>query len=582
MSLQLFFDNFAQLVGTPNGVQKLRELILQLAVQGKLVKQDERDEPANVLLEKIKKESRLKGNKSLPPISDNDKPFLIPHIWQWTYLGEISLHIEAGWSPQCEKHPAANGEWGVLKISAVSWNTFNPHENKALPKGLMPNTKVEVKVGDFLLSRANTTELIAKSVIVEATQDKLMLSDKILRVQFSDYIDKRFYNYYNNGPFAREYYAKTASGTSSSMKNISREGIALLPVPLPPLEEQKRIVAKVDELMLLCDELETQQRAKDESRLRLNNAILAPLNNAASLETEEFEQALQRLAENFDALYDSAETVGKLRSTIFQLAVQGKLIKQDESNETASILLAKIKEEQRQLIKEGKLKKIVILSPINKNHTPFRLPIGWSWARFPELGLFSRGASKHRPRNAPELYAGGKYKLVQTGDVARANGIIKTYTGLYNERGLAQSRMWPKGTMCITIAANIADSGILGFDACFPDSVVGFIPSKIIGNAQYFEYFMRTAKSHLQDFAPSTAQKNINISILQDVLIPLPPLEEQKRIVAKVNQLMALCDELEAKLRQTNEDSERLMNAAIKYLLDAVNQDELKEVSPSA
>src|SRR5438093_2885070 len=126
--------------------------------------------------------------------------------------------------------------------------------------------------------------------------------------------------------------------------------------------------------------------------------------------------------------------------------------------------------------------------------------------------------------------------------------------------------MWPEGTMCITIAANIADSGILGFDACFPDSVVGFIPSRIIGSAEYFEYFMRTAKSHLQDFAPSTAQKNINVSILQEVLIPLPPLEEQRRIVAKVNQLTALRDELETKLRQAEADSEELMNAAVQHV----------------
>src|SRR5262249_14254787 len=159
-----------------------------------------------------------------------------------------------------------------------------------------------------------------------------------------------------------------------------------------------------------------------------------------------------------------------------------------------------------------------LLPPINFETAPFQIPDSWTWARFPELGEFNRGKSRHRPRNDPNLYSNGKYKLVQTGDVARANGVIQTHTGLYNEVGLAQSRIWPKGTMCITIAANIADCAVLGFDACIPDSVVGFIPVTQFKDAKYFQFFMRTAKAQLEEFAPSTAQKNINIGILETVL----------------------------------------------------------------
>lgn len=155
---------------------------------------------------------------------------------------------------------------------------------------------------------------------------------------------------------------------------------------------------------------------------------------------------------------------------------------------------------------------------------------------------------------------------MQTGDVARANGPIKTYTALYNQKGQAQSRLWKKGTLCITIAANIADSGLLDFDACFPDSVVGFVPTEPITDARYFEFLMRTLKSGLEGFAPSTAQKNINLSILDELLIPLPPLAEQKRIVTKVNELMKLCDQLEASLRQQQQQAEALVASAISHL----------------
>ena len=123
--------------------------------------------------------------------------------------------------------------------------------------------------------------------------------------------------------------------------------------------------------------------------------------------------------------------------------------------------------------------------------------------------------------------------------------------------------------MCITIAANIADSAILAFDACFPDSVVGFIPARCLGNARYFDYFMRTAKSSLLRFAPSTAQKNINLAILNSVLIPIPPEAELTRIVAKVDQLMTLCDNLETKLQQTQTDVAKLLAAIVHELTDA-------------
>jgi type I restriction enzyme, S subunit len=175
-----------------------------------------------------------------------------------------------------------------------------------------------------------------------------------------------------------------------------------------------------------------------------------------------------------------------------------------------------------------------------------------------------------RPRNDSTLFSEGTHLLVQTGDVARSQGVITTYTSKYNNTGLAQSMKWPTGSLCITIAANIADSGILSFDACFPDSVVGFIPASMIPNARYFEYFVRTAKTNLLAFAPATAQKNINLEILNSVMIPLPPLAEQHRIVAKVDELMALCDQMETQLTTTEADSRRLLEAVLRDALNPV------------
>ena len=163
------------------------------------------------------------------------------------------------------------------------------------------------------------------------------------------------------------------------------------------------------------------------------------------------------------------------------------------------------------------------------------IPESWAWKKLPELGELGRGKSRHRPRNDPALY-GGSYPFIQTGDVARSRGRICSHSQTYTEFGLRQSRLWPAQTVVITIAANIADTAILTYPACFPDSVVGFTADQSKCLPDYVEYFIRTAKRDLSAFAPATAQKNINLEILQEVRVPSAPLAEQVVIVDRIRQ----------------------------------------------
>ncbi|MEB3310740.1 MAG: restriction endonuclease subunit S [Snowella sp.] len=158
---------------------------------------------------------------------------------------------------------------------------------------------------------------------------------------------------------------------------------------------------------------------------------------------------------------------------------------------------------------------------------PVTNPKNWSVDLFGNVGKLDRGKSKHRPRNEPSLL-GGKHPLIQTGDVANCKGIIKSYTQTYSDKGLAQSKMWPSGTLCITIAANIAETGILGFDACFPDSIVGFIPSLQV-TTEYIQGWLEFLQPILEANAPQSAQKNINLDILRNLKLPIPPIEKQKK-----------------------------------------------------
>lgn len=190
------------------------------------------------------------------------------------------------------------------------------------------------------------------------------------------------------------------------------------------------------------------------------------------------------------------------------------------------------------------------------------LPEGWRWVKLEDVGHLGRGKSKHRPRNADFLY-GGKYPFIQTGDIRHADGVITAYTQTYSDAGLAQSKLWEKGTLCITIAANIAETAILGVDACFPDSVVGFVPSDNV-NVKFVEFYIRTIKDNLERYAPATAQKNINLDVLQKVEIILPPLEEQHRIVAEVERRLSVVGEIESAVEAGLLRASRLRQAILR------------------
>ena len=157
---------------------------------------------------------------------------------------------------------------------------------------------------------------------------------------------------------------------------------------------------------------------------------------------------------------------------------------------------------------------------------------GWPLKKFGDVGTLDRGVSKHRPRNAPELL-GGSHPLVQTGEIANCNGYIRSYTSTYSDLGLRQSKMWPVGTLCITIAANIAKTGILTFRACFPDSVVGFL-AEDPATVEFVRTWLSFLQKTLEDSAPESAQKNINLAILRDLDVPIPPLDLQRQFARRI------------------------------------------------
>lgn len=539
---------FELLATAADGASRLRELILTLAVQGRLVPQDPSDEPAAALLRRIQEEKdrqvaagKLKRDKVNPTVAMKDAPYALPDSWVWSRLGAVAKKITDG-----THHSPANFATGDFKYLSAknikSWG-IDLTDVTYVPSSVHQEiySRCDPEYGDILYIKDGATTGV---LTVNTLTEQFSLLSSVGVVKPSCGVTSAYLALLMRSPFFYQAMRDGMTGVAITRVTLSKLGAAL--VPLPPLAEQARIVARVDELMRLCDALEDKGWLEAEQHARLLGALLGTLTDSST--PEELGANWQRVADHFDLLLDRPEAVDALEQTILQLAVRGLLVSQDPSDEPAAVLLAKIRTEKDRLIADGKIKRDKVLPEVDDYVAPFVLPAGWAWARFPELGVFGRGKSKHRPRNDPALFNPPIYPLVQTGEVARAKGTILEYHSKYSELGLAQSRLWPAGTLCITIAANIADAAVLGFDACFPDSVVGFVPASCLGGTAYFQAFLETAKTDLVKFAPATAQKNINLEILESLLVPLPPKREIERIVARVNELRRLCADLRQRM----------------------------------
>ncbi len=261
----------------PDGIGAIRRAILELAVRGALVPQDPREGTGSDLVGKIRHASSGSGDGPISPSPSAHDLHPIPPSWVWLQLGEVIDEIEAGKSPTAQSRPKAGDEWGVLKVSACSWGSFRPEENKALLPETTPDPRFEVRTGDFLISRANTLELVARSVVVGNPPRRLLISDKTLRLTPAEGCDPEYLNLANLASAARSHYERNASGTSASMRNVSQTVIKSTPIPLPPTAEQRRVVRRHRSLLALCDELERSLQARQQAAERFATAVTAPI-----------------------------------------------------------------------------------------------------------------------------------------------------------------------------------------------------------------------------------------------------------------------------------------------------------------
>ena len=261
-------------------------------------------------------------------------------------------------------------------------------------------------------------------------------------------------------------------------------------------------------------------------------------------------QIVQQIEESLSQLDSAVETLKKTkqqlevyRQAVLKEAFEGRLSK----HKTFSVDLCWLPSEETTSLPQ--------------------IPSEWKYIKLSNLGLLSRGKSKHRPRNDKKLFENGKYPFIQTGDVKAADKYIIDYTSMYGDFGLQQSKLWCTGTLCITIAANIAETAFLGMDACFPDSIVGFVPKENI-LAEYIRYFIESQKLRLWAYAPATAQKNINLKTLENLIVPYCSLEEQNEIIRIIEEKMTVCLDIEKTVNQSLQQAEALRQSILKQAFE--------------
>ena len=486
--------------------QELKNSILQLAIQGRLVEQRPEEGTAQELYQQIQaekkrliKEGKIKKEKPLPEITEDEKPFEIPESWMWVRLNSIALI-----NPKNELDGKLETSFIPMALLADGYRSSYTYEIrcwKDIKKGF-----THFAAGDIGIAKITPCFQNRKSAIFTELKNGYGAGTtelSIVRV-IGNTMSREFLLWFFKSAYFIENGIKSFTGTAGQQR-INKDYLPHCALPFPPLAEQKRIVAKIEELLPLVDRYE-----------------------AAWTRLEDFNR---RFPED-------------MKKSILQQAIQGKLVEQRPEEGTAQELYQQIQAEKQRLIKEGKIRKEKPLPEITEDEKPFEIPESWMWVRLQQIGELSRGRSQKRPRNDPGLFTNGTFPFIQTGDVARANGHISHWTTMYNQEGVAQSRIWPAGTVCLTIAANIGDVAILDFYACFPDSVVGFNAYRPILSNEFFMYGLMCYKTILDKMSRSTAQKNINIDILSQIAFPLPPLVEQKRIVARLEELLPLCERL--------------------------------------
>lgn len=529
------------------GVKKLRELILDLAVRGLLIPQDPNDETASELLRRTCDGSGK--SVCLSVITNENMPHEIPPSWEWVRFGDIAV-IERGGSPRPIKSFITDDPDGLnwIKIGdADQGGKYITSTQEKIRREGLAKTRM-VYPGDFLLTNSMS---FGRPYI---TLIEGCIHDGWLRISPPSSIEKNFLYLLLSSPFM--FRAFQASAAGAVVMNLNADKVRDVAIPLPPLAEQHRIVAKVDELMLLCDKLEAQQADAIEAHKTLVTTVLDALTKAT--EKESFDTAWARIAEHFDTLFTTEWSVVQLEKTILQLAVMGKLVPQDSNDQPASELLENMKQAKAHLVKAKQIRKRKALDKIDPSEWPFEIPKGWVYSRLDDIGDWGAGATPDRKASG---FYDGDIPWFKSGELK--SDLIFDSEEHVTKKALAECslRLNPVGDVLVAMyGATIGKASILGASATTNQAVCACTVYGEFLN-HYLLLILKAYRQRLIQMGAGGAQPNISREKIVAVVVPVPPKAEQHRIVSKVEHLMAICDALKSSIEEAQQTQLLLADA---------------------
>ena len=560
----MLLSNLNLLATAPGGVARLRELILTLAVQGKLVPQDPNDEPASELLKKIRAEKnrliaegKIKRDKSLAEIAEKERPFGLPKGWEWVRLATL-LPFRIGKTPP-SKDPQYWGDEGHAWVSISDMTHFGAvldTSRKITVKGASVFGYEPLPVGTLIMSFKLTIGKI--SVLqVPAYHNEAIVSLMPLAGLQTDFL---------------KYMLPTVSKTGASKDalmgaTLNTESLSNLLIALPPEAEQSRIVTRVEELMRLCNALEAKGQLEATQHAQLVSILLGTLTQSET--PEQLAENWQRIATHFDLLLDRPQAVDALEQTILQLAVRGLLVPQDPQDEPASELLKKIRFEKDKLILDGKIKRDKLLPRIAEDERPFASPWGWEWCHLNELVTIRGGK---RVSNGYQLSTvPTDFIYIRVSDMK--DGSIDDSDLRYLDAEMQSTirrYIITKDDIYITIVgATIGKCGLVPekFNGMNLTENAARLTPHILSND--FLYMVLSTEFCQNQFLDKTKQVGVQkmaLSRLAATQIPLPPLSEQSRIVSRVASLRRRCADLRRRLSESRDTQSQLAQALVENI----------------
>ena len=480
--------------------EQLKASILQYAIQGKLVEQRAEEGTGEELYQQIQAEKqrliaekKIKKEKPLAEISEDEIPFDIPESWKWVRWGNLSFSIQYGYNAPAKK----SGRIKMVRISDIQegkvvWDTvpFCDIKEEEIPTYLL-------SINDILFARTGGT--VGKSYIVKEIPEEAIYAGYLIRTRYSDMLCPEYLYYFMQ---THLYWTQLRNGTiATAQPNCNGQTLSKMILPLPPLAEQKRIVAKIEELLPLVDR---------------------------------YAVAYEKL-EQFNAKFPE-----DMKKSILQYAIQGKLVDQRSEEGTGEELYRQIQEEKKRLIKEGTIKKEKPLAEIAEDEIPFDIPESWKWVRLSTIGITQTG---NTPSKSHPEYIGIDIPFITPGDIL--NGQICYSNQALSLLGKEVARVCCAGSiMQVCIGGSIGKAAITYREVAFNQQIN--VVSPIACLSEYLFAVMQSAyfTTSMKERAGGTATPIINRGLWDSLLIPLPPLAEQRRIVAKLEEILPLCERL--------------------------------------